>query len=486
MPAASPTRRQFLQAGLALAAPLPGADDLTSLSLRQAAEQVRRKAVSPVDLTQACLRRIERVNPVLNAFITVTADAALAEARTLEAEQQKGRFRGPLHGVPIALKDNIDTAGVRTTGASALFADRVPTEDAEVVRRLRAAGAVFLGKLNLHEFAAGGTTVISFFGPTRNPWNRDHSTSGSSGGSGAAVAAELCYGALGTDTGGSIRGPAAWCGIAGLKPTYGRASIRGIVPLAWTLDHVGPMCRSVADCALLLQPLAGYDPADSTCADAPVPDYLAALDAKASSWRLGIPRALFYDKLDPEVAQAVHAALDVLRKLTASARDVTLPPVADLPSLVNAEMYAYHASWFQKAPNLYQPPVRKRLERGAAMPVATYIQARREVDRLRRTITSVFSGVDLLITPTVKLLPYTLDEARKRDYEEIAPEPTLSNTGPFNILGLPTISIPCGFSASGLHIGLQITGPAWGEPRVLALAHAYQQSTDWHTRRPPL
>lgn len=242
---------------------------VTELSLH---EVIRRKAVSPIELAQACLARIKRFNPVLNAFITVTGDDALRQARDAEAEIGKGKYRGPLHGVPIALKDLFDTAGVRTTAASAVFKDRVPKEDAEVVRRLNAAGAVMLGKLNMHEFAYGANSVQSFFGPVHNPWKLDRIAGGSSGGSAAAVAAGLCYGALGSDTGGSIRQPAAYCGIAGLKPTFGRVSTRGVIPLAWSMDHIGPMCRTVADAALLLQAIAGFDPEDSNCVDAPVPD----------------------------------------------------------------------------------------------------------------------------------------------------------------------------------------------------------------------
>jgi len=486
MPGAELGRREFLGAGLAFLAAPPGADELAGLTLREAAARVRQKSVSPVELTRACLQRIERYQPVLNAFITITGESALAEARALETEAQRGSFRGPLHGVPIALKDNVDTAGIRTTGASALFADRVPTEDAEVARRLKAAGAVMLGKLNLHEFAYGGTTVVSYFGATKNPWQTNHNPGGSSGGSGAAVAARLCYGAIGTDTGGSIRIPAAYCGIAGLKATYGRVSNRGIIPLSFTLDHAGPMCRTAGDCAAMLQALAGYDPADSTTVDTPVPDYLAAMQAKVSSLRLGLPRALFFDKLDPEIAKAVAGAIEALRKLTASARDVILPAVADLPTVGGPETYSYHSTWFPRSQSLYQPATRKRLERAGAITAGTYVQARREVDRVRRQVRNVFSSVDLLVTPTMKLLPYTIEEARKRDNEEIVPDVLLSNTGPFNIYGLPVISIPCGFSASGLPIGLQIAGPPWGEGAVLSLAHAYEQATEWHKRQPQL
>ena len=485
------SRRSFLTAGAAGLASLTALgraalpDEMTAWTLRTAAEKVKQKAVSPVELTRACFDRIDKLNPTLNAFITLTRETALARARELEDEQQKGRWRGPLHGVPIALKDNIDTAGVRTSGASAVFADRVPSEDAEVVRRLAAAGAIFLGKLNLHEFAAGGTTVTTYYGPARNPWNRERITSGSSGGSAAAVAARLCYGALGTDTGGSIRGPAAYCGIVGMKPTYGRVSNRGVIPLSWTLDHTGPMCRTAGDAALMLQVLAGFDPGDPTTVNVPVPDYVTALDMKVSTMRLAVPRAMFYDKLDPDIASAMEAALEVLRKITSGTRDMALPATAEIVSLVEPEMYAYHAPYFEKTPELYQLPVRKRLEKGKAMPASVYIQARRAVERARQEVGTAFTTVDVLITPTARIMPYTIEEARKRDLGDIAPEPTLSNTRPFNIFGLPTVSLPCGFSKDQMPIGMQITGPPWGEAKVLALAHAFEQATEWHKRRPP-
>src|SRR5437899_1026079 len=251
--------------------------DVSQLGLSEVSQLIRSKKVSPVELTHECLSRIERLNPKLNAFITVTADSALTEARQAEAEIQHNHWRGPLHGIPIALKDLVDTAGVRTTGASGVFKDRVPAEDAEIVRRLKAAGAVFLGKLNLHEFAYGGSSAISYFAPVHNPWNLDYSPGGSSGGSAAAVAAQLCYATIGSDTGGSIRQPAAYCGIVGLKPTYGRVSTRGVIPLSWSLDHLGPMTRRVKDAALMLQIIAGYDAQDTASIDAPVPNYTAAV-----------------------------------------------------------------------------------------------------------------------------------------------------------------------------------------------------------------
>ncbi len=469
------------------AAPLQKPDDLTGLSLLEASELVRVGKASPVELTSACLARVERLNPILNAFITVMGEQALSDAKAAETEIARGRRRGPLHGIPIGLKDLFDTAGVRTTAGSAVFADRVPVDDAQVVRVLKAAGAVIVGKLNMHEFAYGDSSAQSHYGPVHNPWNPERVPGGSSGGSAAAVAAGLCYGALGSDTGGSIRQPAAHCGIVGLKPTYGLVSTRGVVPLSWSLDHIGPMCRTVADAALLLQPIAGYDPLDTNSIDASVPDYLKALRQKVSTLRLGLPRAVFYETLDPEIEQAVNEALQVLRRLTASTRDVELPSYKTLP-VVGAEAYAFHAPYFTKTPELYQSTTRQRLELGSAVPAAAYIEGRRELDRLRRAVSAVFSTVDLLITPTTAILPGTIQEAVNNPP---IPPPggvalSLRNTQPFDIYGLPSISIPCGFSRSGLPIGLGISGPRLGEPAVLALAHAYEQATEWHRRRPPV
>jgi aspartyl-tRNA(Asn)/glutamyl-tRNA(Gln) amidotransferase subunit A len=457
--------------------------DLTKLSIREAGELVRRKVVSPVELTRACLQRIERLNPTLNAFITVTTEQAMARAREAEAEVLRGMWRGPLHGIPVGVKDNIDTAGVRTTLASAVFKDRVPTADAEVVRRLKLAGAILLGKQNLHEVAFGTTAAVSYFGPVHNPWQPDRIAGGSSGGSAAAVAANLCFGAVGTDAGGSIRVPSAFCGIVGLKPTYGLVGMRGGGEAGWwSMNHLGPMCGSVADAALLLSAIAGYDPRDSTSVEAPMPDYAAALRANVSALRLGVPRAVFYDQLDPEIDAAMTKAIGVLGRLTASLREVSLPPISDMmaPNIVLAENYAFHAPYFAKVPQLYHPAIRAHLRQGSEMTTAAYIQSRRELDGARRTIGAVFSDLDLLLTPTTAVPPPTIEEAVRLGIElEL-----IRNTAPFNVYGLPTISVPCGFMSSGLPIGMQISGPSFGEANVLALAHAYEQATDWHTRRP--
>jgi aspartyl-tRNA(Asn)/glutamyl-tRNA(Gln) amidotransferase subunit A len=462
---------------------LEQSSDLTRLSIHEAGELVRRKEISPVELTHACLQRIEQLNSFLNAFITITAEQAVAQAREAEAQVHRGAWRGPLHGIPVGLKDNIDTAGVRTTLASAVFKDRVPSADAEVVRRLKAAGAVMLGKQNLHEVAFGTTAAVSYFGPVHNPWQHDRIAGGSSGGSAAAIAAGLSFGAVGTDAGGSIRVPSAYCGIVGLKPTYGLVGMRGGGEAGWwSMNHLGPMCRRVADAALLLSAIAGYDPSDSTSLQAPIVDYSAALRANVSTLRLGIPRATFYDRLDREIEGAMSEALGVLRHLTAGLREVSLPAISDMiaPNIVLAENYAFHAPYFAKAPQLYDAAISRKLQQGSKVTTAAYIQSRRELDGARRAIGTVFSDVDLLVTPTTALPPPTIEEAVRLEIEV----ELIRNTAPFNIYGLPTISIPCGFTSSGLPIGMQIVGPHLGEAKVLALAHAYEQATEWHTKWP--
>ena len=484
-------RRKFLAAGMSAAAGLARkpalgqSQDLAGLTIKQASELLRSKGASPVDLTQACLKRIEQYNPSLNAFITVTRTEALAAAHEMEAEQRRGKWRGPLHGIPIALKDNMDTAGIRTTGASELFKDRVPSEDAEVVRRLKNAGAILLGKTNLHEFAYGGSSSVSYFRPVHNPWALDRVPGGSSGGSAAATAAGLCFGSLGTDTAGSVRIPACYCGIVGFKPTYGRVSNRGVIPLSWSLDHVGPICRTVEDVALMLSVIAGYDERDPTTVDTPVPDYSRAFKMQTAKLRLGVARTPFFDGLDPEIAKAVDAALDVLRKLTATVGEVALPPAGFLPgdpysNLRAVEAYAYHSQWITETPEKYQPATRDRIiQLSAGVTAAEYVRVRLQLDLLRREIKKIFSSVDLVITPTMPRPPVAIAESAGLD--AVPPR----NTSAFDIYGLPAISVPCGFTASGLPIGLQIAGAPFAEATVLALARAYEQATEWHRRRPP-
>lgn len=472
---------------LAGAIEAPAGVDLAALTLAEASAKIRAGAVTSVQLTEACLARLAIYDPKLDAFITVLKQQALAQAHALDAEHKAGTWRGPLHGIPIALKDNIDTAGARTTAGSAVFADRVPLEDAPVVTRLKAAGAVILGKTNLHEFAMGvGET--SYFGPSRNPWSLAHNTGGSSSGSGAAVAADLCYGALGTDTGGSVRIPASFCSIVGLKPTYGLVPIRGIVPLTLSLDHCGPMTRTVEDAALLLNAMAGYDKLDITSVQHPKEDYTAALRQPVAGFRLGIP-AYFYDHLDAEVARSAQESLKVLSKLTKSTKDVALPAFTSVGSL-GGETYAYHEEHFKRAAPRYMPPERRRLEAASksTATAAEYVRARWSLELLRRSVDDAFGDVEAVVVPTVRILPPPLNEllreAREGDLRLLTE--IIANTQPFDVYGIPAVTVPCGFSGSGLPIGLTFAGPRFSESKILALARAFEQATDWHKRRPAL
>jgi aspartyl-tRNA(Asn)/glutamyl-tRNA(Gln) amidotransferase subunit A len=456
---------------------------MTAIStISELAPRLRSRQISPVELTRECLGRIDKLNSALNAFITVTAESALVEARAAEAEIARGEWRGPLHGIPIGLKDLIDTAGVRTTSASKLHATRVPIEDAEVVRRMRSAGAVILGKNNLHEFAYGGSSLISHFGEVHNPWDRGRITGGSSGGSAAAVVAGMGYAAIGTDTAGSVREPAALCGCVGLKATYGRVPSRGVIPLSLSLDHVGPLARSVADVAIVLQAIAGFDAADITTAEIPVADYLSGMKESPAHLRVGVPRDYFFDDLDVEVASAMNHALDAIRTIAAEVKEVRLDVPTDR-TLQKAESYANHAESVAKNPELYDPETVRRIRSGENVSAVEYIEQRRELEAARRRIRSIFSDVDVLVTPTTPM-PAPAIAGLKASPEALRPAELrlLRNTRPFNVWGLPAISVPCGFTQSGLPIGLQIAGPPWREDMVLQLAYAYEQATAWHKR----
>jgi len=455
-------------------------------SITEISCQLRARELSPVELTKDCLAAIEKLNPVLNAFVMVTADSALREAHQAEIEIQQGKYRGPLHGIPIGLKDLIDTAGVRTTAASALFADRVPRTDADVVERLKRAGVVFLGKQNLHECAYGGSSVISYFGPAHNPWNTAAIAGGSSGGSAAAVAAGLCFAAVASDTAGSIREPAALCGVVGLKPTYGRVSMRGVIPLSCSLDHVGPLTRSVADAALVLEAIAGYDPHDTACADRGVDDYALALQPRVKPLRIGVPRSFFYQDLDPEIRLALEHALEVLQTLAGEVCEVELQVPTDR-RLQSAEAYAYHAQFVARTPGLYHPDTLRRIRKGESISQAEVETCRHELEKMRRDIPQVFEQVDVLVTPTTAVAAPTISDLEADPDELRARELVLlRNTRPFNVWGLPAISLPCGFTEAGLPVGMQIAGPHWQEQRVLELAFAYEQATDWHNFEPEL
>jgi aspartyl-tRNA(Asn)/glutamyl-tRNA(Gln) amidotransferase subunit A len=445
-------------------------------NISELAARFRQKEISPVEITRDCLDAIAQLNPLLNAFITVMADSALEEARSAEAEIRRGEWRGPLHGIPVALKDLIDTAGVRTTAASGLYKDRIPLQDAEVVRRLRAAGAVIIGKNNLHEFAYGGSSLVSYFGDVRNPRDPERIAGGSSGGSAAAVVAGMACAAIGTDTAGSVREPAALCGCVGLKPTYGRVSIRGVIPLSTSLDHVGPLARSVADAAIVLQAIAGYDEHDITSSNVPVADYAGAVYEDVKRLRVGVPREYFFDDLDAEVRSAVEDALRIVQNMVAEVEDVRLN-VPTNRTLQAAESYAYHAENIAQHSELFSPETVRRIRSGENVTAAEYIARRRELGEARRTIAGVFADVDVIVTPTIPIPAPTIAEL-KADPEALRPAELklLRNTRPFNVWGLPAISVPCGSTKNGLPIGLQIAGPHWREDLVLRLAYAFEQS----------
>lgn len=456
-------------------------------SILETAERLRTRRLSPVELTAACLKRIEQQNPLLNAFITVTAESALEAARKAEDEIQSGRWRGALHGIPLALKDLIDVAGVPTTAASAVLKGRIATHDADVTRRLLEAGAILLGKQNLHEFAYGGSSVISAYGAVHNPWNPDCMTGGSSGGSAAAVAAGLGLAAIGSDTAGSIREPAALCGVVGLKPTYGRVSAQGVIPLSLSLDHVGPLTTTVADAAIVLEAVEDPDAGEIAGVKPPArQDYMRALEGKTRDLRIGVPRRFFFEELDPEVGEAVEEALRVLEGMTASLTEVALPVSTDR-TLQRAESYAYHREWVRDSPQLYDPETLRRIHTGESVDAAELAGARKELEQMRREIGSAFREVDLLVMPTTPIAAPPLAEVES-DRGQLRPRELLllRNTRPINVWGLPAISVPCGFTQAGLPIGLQLAAPHWGEARILRLAHAYEQATEWHKRTPPL
>ncbi len=465
-------------------------------TIQELSQKIRDREVSPVELTRDCLARIDERNPTLNAYITVMADSAMADAVRAEQEILRGDDRGPLHGIPIGLKDIIDTAGVRTTAASALFKDRIPTEDAEVVRRLRSAGAIVLGKQNLHEFAYGGSSMISFFGEIHNPRDTSRIAAGSSGGSAASVAAGLGSAAVGTDTAGSVRLPAAYCGVVGFKPTYGRVSARGVIPLSWSYDHVGPITNSVYDAALMIQALAGYDSADRAIVEPASTDSVPLNAAEnfaigiaefPPKLRIGVPREFFFDDLHPEIADATEKAIEVFRQLKTEIREVEIREIKlEVPTdrtLSSAESYAYHEQYLANSANLYQPATLARIQSGAKISTASALRASRELLACRHAISKTFDTVDVLLTPTVPIPPPAVADLREHP-ESLRQQELLMlrNTRPFNVWGIPAISVPCGVTDDGLPIGLQLAAAAWREELLLQAAHAYERATDWHSR----
>lgn len=454
---------------------LPATSPSLHLSLEETAESVRGRALSPVSLTEACLARIAAVEPRVNAFVTVTAELARAEARDAEREIASGRYRGPLHGIPVAVKDLFATKGIRTTAGSRILADWIPDEDATVVHRLREAGAVLLGKLGLHEFAYGISSVNPHFGDVRNPWDTTKIPGGSSGGSAVAVVAGEAYAALGSDTGGSIRIPASLCGCVGLKPTFGRVSLFGAVPLAWSLDHPGPLARTVRDVAIVTQAIAGHDPRDPVSADRHLQDLLAGIDQGARKLRVGVPTNHVWEECDPAVESAVRAALEMLARAGADVREIRWPRAVEYAKAASAilgvEARAYHEGAFPGRSAEYGPLVRARLASQGDVDAETYARSMKLLLEARGGAADRdLEGVDVLAMPTVPSRAWTIDEAK----EIGRPGEWTRITRIFDLTGQPAISIPCGMDPDGLPIGLQFAARMWDEAAALRAARAYE------------
>jgi aspartyl-tRNA(Asn)/glutamyl-tRNA(Gln) amidotransferase subunit A len=464
------------------------ATELCYLTMREAGALFRSGQLSPVELTRAFLERIDRLDGTLHAYITVLPEPAMAAARVAEAEMRRGDYKGPLHGIPIALKDLYDTKGIKTTASSRVMAQRVPSKDATTTARLATAGTILLGKLAMHEFALGGPDPTCGFPLARNPWNLEYIPGGSSSGSGTAVAAGLCIGSLGSCTGGSIRGPAAYCSMVGLKPTYGRVSRFGVVPLSWSLDHCGPMTWTVEDTALMLQAIAGHDPHDPSSSQAPVPDYQAALRENIRGLRIGVPRHFFFandPRIDRDTLTTVEAALHAFVELGADVEDVTIPMLdyagAAQPVIMLSEAFGYHERLLRSQPEEFGDMVRARFRMGALFTAADYVQAQRVRNVLKRECAAVLQRVDVLVSPTMST---PAPAFAGLDAMTTARRPSF--TGPYNLTGMPAISVPCGFTPAGLPVGLQIAGKPFDEPTVLRVAYAYQQHARWFEKRPPV
>ena len=461
-------------------------NEICYLTIAEAATGLRRNEFSSLDITNALLKRIEAVDGKLHSFISLTADVARQQARQADKDLRSGNDRGALHGIPIAFKDLYMTKGIRTTCHSAVLQNWVPDYDATAVTKLQEAGAILLGKLGMHEFAFGGPSIDAPFPAVRNPWNTEHIPGGSSSGSGAALAAGLCYGALGSDTGGSIRTPSSHCGIVGIKPTYGRVSRYGVIPLSWSLDHAGPMARSVEDCAILLQAISGYDPKDPASANMAVPNFLSSLKDGIQGLRIGVPRANWFDEnlgVDPQTEKVFDQALELLKSLGASIVEIDGKPFSLArkanQTILVCEAYAYHETTYQETPMKFGSSVRKRMLEGAFLSAADYITAQRARAVLNEQIYGNFSRVDVFAVPTAPRPP---EAFASMDPNEQNLRPSFTN--PFNLSGLPAISVPCGFTAGNLPAGLQIVAPAFQEATAFRVAYAYEQATEWHKQRP--
>ncbi len=467
--------------------------DLLNLTIAEAAPRLERGQLSPVELTEAMLERIAAVDARLHAYITVCGDQAREVARATERLIRAGYYLGPLHGIPIALKDNIYTRGIRTTAGAKILADFIPAEDATVTARLKRAGAIIVGKVNMHEFAWGGTTDNPHYGTCRNPWNPERFPAGSSGGSGVAVAARTCLGALGTDTGGSIRLPSSVNGIVGIRPTIGRVSNYNVVPLAWTMDTVSPMTRTVEDCVTMFEVIAGYDPLDEHSAQVPVPDYRADLARGVRGLRIGLIRDYSLTHVQKAVGDAVRSALRVLQDLGAQVEEIAMSMIQGNISaqltIESCEPSAYHQEWLRTRPGDYGEDVRTLLEMGEMYLATHYIQAQRYRSALRREFLDGFRQVDVFVTPT---LPFTAtpcgatEVVIEHDQTEDMLSAIMQFTGVPSLAGLPALSLPVGFDPDGLPVGMQVIGRPFDEGTLFRLGQAYQGATTWHARAPAL
>ena len=459
--------------------------------ITEQAAMLRGGELSPVELTAAYLDRITDLNGELGAYITVMGELAMSQAQQAESEMQAGEDKGALHGIPVAIKDIIYTEGTLTSGGSKVLADFIPDQDSTIVRRLDAAGAVLLGKLNLSEFAIGGT-IDHPFGTPRNPWNTGHTAGGSSSGSGIATAGGLCAGALGSDTGGSVRGPAGFCGIVGLRPTYGRVTRQGVLPMCWSMDTVGPMTRTVADCALMLNAIAGRDALDATSSDAPVPDYSATLDGGVSGLRIGLPTEMFeYEGLAADVRDSVMRAVSVLGEQGATAEEISLPLSANSGAVfigtADVDCATYHADWLRTRGDDYDWSTRTRLESASLVPAWAYLRAQRARELIRRELMAALDKYDIIILPTGPVAAPTIEASTGRPggyYQGRLDLGRRRYTSPAALAGLPALSIPSGFSDAGLPIGMQIIGRAFDEATLFRVGQAYETATEWHTQHP--
>ena len=495
--------------------------DLPFLTISQAAPLIRDGKLSPVDLTTALLARIERLNPLLNAYITVTPEVALQQAREAEAEIKAGNYRGPLHGIPIALKDLVATAGVLTTGGTGALSDWIPAEDAVIWSLLRQSGAVLLGKLGLHEMAAGFTNLNPFYGATRNPWDTNRITGGSSGGSGAAVAAHMCLAAIGSDTAGSIRVPSALCGITGLKPTFGRVSTRGALYLSWTRDHLGPMTKTAQDAALIMNAISGFDSMNPLSVPSPDEDFGRGMNSDLTGVRLAVPSNYFWEfepvtspdsvqlgpGLDPEVASSVRAAIETLRSLGVTIEEIEIDGMDAMRDNV-ASFNVERAFFVEQLPPerraLFDARYRDGVVQGLETPAAAYLRSLHTAHSVQVALETAMQGYDALVAPTSPITAPTIDSVASamtqaaeaataaKERGEAPPRaggptaPIGRNTSPFNQSGQPALTVPCGLAGNGLPIGMMIVGNRFADATALRIGHAYQQATNWHTRRPPV